>query len=149
MSPISILVEDKQSRSRAALSSVKSKARSILEILGCDDCELSMLLVDDELMARLNEQFRGVQGPTDVLSFPQGPAPFGEIRPVLLGDVVVSTESAQRQADEMGRSLEEEMDLLLTHGILHLLGYDHETSRSDAGKMKVREAEVLNALKSG
>jgi probable rRNA maturation factor len=108
-----------------------------------------MLLVDDELMAQLNERFRGVQGPTDVLSFPQGSTGFEEVRPTLLGDVVVSTESAQRQADEMGLSLEEEMDLLLTHGILHLLGYDHEASLSDAVKMKVKEAEVLNALKGG
>lgn len=118
-----------------------------MEILGCKDCQLSLLLVDDGFIARLNEKFRGVSGPTDVLSFPQGPTQFPGFIPQLLGDLVVSTETAQRQAKHMGHSLSEEMDLLLTHGILHLLGYDHETSRYSARKMRAREAEVLAALK--
>jgi probable rRNA maturation factor len=102
--------------------------------------------VDDEFIARLNREFRGVSGPTDVLSFSQGPAEFGQVGPWLLGDLVISTETAQRQAKGMGHSLREEMDILLTHGILHLLGFEHEASRYKARKMKAREVEVLAAL---
>jgi probable rRNA maturation factor len=145
--PNSILAENKQSRSRVSIRWVKRRADRILEVLGCRDCQLSMVLVDDRLMAELNEKYRDARGPTDVLSFPQGPPEFEEAEYRLLGDLVISTESAERQGEERGHSLKEEMDILITHGILHLLGYDHETTRSEEDKMKAREAEVFETLK--
>ncbi len=76
-------------------------------------------------MARLNRTHRGVEGPTDVLAFPLREGPLGRLTPELLGDVVISVESARRQGRETGTGLQAELALLLVHGILHLLGYDH------------------------
>ncbi len=146
MSPISILAENRQNILRVNLPEIKDKARRILETLGCEGCQLSMLVVDDGFMAQLNEEYRGVEGSTDVLSFPQGEPEFPQVEPRLLGDVVISAEVAKRQAEAAGHSLEKEMDLLLVHGVLHLLGYEHETSALKAREMQAREREVLKAL---
>ncbi|MEU4542937.1 rRNA maturation RNase YbeY [Nonomuraea dietziae] len=96
--------------------------------------ELSILVVDEAVMADLHEKWMGEPGPTDVLSFPMDELrPGGGARgdgdgatdPALLGDVVLCPQVAAKQAETAGHSTEDELDLLLTHGILHLLGYDH------------------------
>ncbi|MBT3256767.1 MAG: rRNA maturation RNase YbeY [Deltaproteobacteria bacterium] len=126
------------------------KAKRALEDLGCLDKELSVLFTDDEHMAALNRQYRDKEGPTDVLSFPMTEDLDGEIapalfEPVMLGDVVVSVETALRDAEELEQSFERTVDRLLIHGILHLLGYDHEKSQVDAMCM-TKEEERLMAL---
>lgn len=116
--------------------------------MDCEEAELSVALVDDEEMARLNARWRGSEGPTDVLAFPMdepGPRPHGAR---LLGDVVISAERAASQAAEAGHSLERELDVLLIHGLLHLLGFDHEGSREEAEAMELKEAELLRAIVS-
>ena len=118
--------------------------------MGCLDKELSVLFTDDEHMAALNRQYRDKEGPTDVLSFPMTEDLDGEIapalfEPVMLGDVVVSVETALRDAEELEQSFERTVDRLLIHGILHLLGYDHEKSQVDAMCM-TKEEERLMAL---
>ena len=90
----------------------------------------------------LNRQYRGKDTPTDVLSFPLA----DEWQPSLLGDVVISFETAARQARRRGHSLHEELQTLLIHGILHLLGYDHEVSRSEAIRMHRKEREIKTIL---
>jgi len=85
--------------------------------------------VDDETIAALNRTYRGVRGPTDVLAFAMTEGPFGASWPDLLGDVVISVETARRQARERAGGLRAELALLLVHGILHLFGYDHDTAR--------------------
>jgi probable rRNA maturation factor len=109
--------------------------------------EVSLVFCDDRAIRRLNRKWRGVDAPTDVLSFPQlteddlqGPV----IRPVLLGDIVLSLESAARQAEEYGHSLEREILYLFTHGLLHLLGYDH-LEEDERQRMRVREEEIMAA----
>lgn len=87
-----------------------------------------MVLVDDAAMAVLNRTYRGLAGSTDVLAFPMIEGRFREVSPDLLGDVVISTETARRQAKAAGSGLREELALLLVHGILHLVGYDHGTT---------------------
>jgi probable rRNA maturation factor len=96
---------------------------------------------DPEIHA-LNRQYRGKNKPTDVLSFPLA----DEWQPFLLGDVVISVETAARQAQRRGHALGEEIQTLLIHGILHLLGYDHEVSRSEAIRMHRKEREVKAVL---
>lgn len=96
-------------------------------------------------MHALNLQYRGKDKPTDVLSFPLA----DEIHPSLLGDVIISVDTASRQAQRRQHSLPEELQILLTHGILHLLGYDHEVSRSEAIRMHRKEREVMNVLRGG
>lgn len=106
---------------------------------------MSVLLTDDEGISVLNGEYRGVSGPTDVLSFSQheGEDEFaGEEN--LLGDVVISVETAKRQAKEQGRAIAAEVDMLLVHGLLHLLGHDHAEPQ-EAEKMFARQAELLSA----
>lgn len=107
-------------------------------------CELSIALVDIEEMTELNGDFRGKEGPTDVLSFEcDDPCALATAdQPVMLGDVIIAPEVAEAQAAEYGHTVEEELNLLLVHGILHLLGYDH-IEDADAEVMQARERVVL------
>ncbi len=90
------------------------------------DMELSVLCVDSDAIAALNTQHMGVAGPTDVLAFPMDmPGETAPGEPAILGDVVLCPDVARRQAPEHGATPEAEVDLLLVHGILHLLGHDH------------------------
>lgn len=99
----------------------------------------------DATIQALNRRYRGEDKPTDVLSFPLADA----LQPFLLGEVIISIETAARQAEQRGRPLREELQVLLIHGILHLLGYDHEVSRRDAIRMQRKEREVRAVLLSG
>jgi rRNA maturation RNase YbeY len=119
--------------------------RRLLAALRRPDAELSVLLVSDGEIHRLNREWRSKDRPTDVLSFPQqggdGAAPAG-----LLGDVVISVDTARRQAAERGVSLRHESERLLIHGLLHLLGYDHERSPAEARRMQRRERLLARRL---
>jgi len=110
--------------------------------------EVSILLTTDEHIHQLNRDYRGKDKPTDVLSFQQWEE--DEIQgepeePVVLGDVVISIETASRQAEEKGWTLDDELSLLVVHGILHLLGYDDETDEG-AEEMRERERAVLGSI---
>ncbi|HEY3374834.1 MAG TPA: rRNA maturation RNase YbeY [Candidatus Aquicultor sp.] len=111
-----------------------------------ENSELSIALVDEQQMQRLNAEYRGKDTPTDVLSFATGeaeetPATMPD-EPYLIGDVVICPAIAAKQAAEYGQTFEQEMALLLVHGILHLLGYDHETDE-DASEMEAHEHDIL------
>ena len=112
------------------------------------DAELSILIVDDQQIARLNQQYLNREGPTNVIAFAMQEGPFSEISPGLLGDVVISVETAHRQAQSAGLEMIDYFDQLLIHGILHLLGYDHEKDKSAAHKMDQKAKEVLTSIKS-
>lgn len=122
---------------------MREDARRMLAALGAD-AELSIALVGDEEMQRLNAAYRGKDRPTDVLSFEMGDDAPGGVR--LLGDVVISLDTAARQAAEHGVGLAEEVRVLLAHGLLHLLGYDHERSRPEARRMFARQRALLRRL---
>jgi probable rRNA maturation factor len=130
------------------LPGLTDHAEQLLGLVGMGESELSLMLCDDETIRSLNAQWRGKDSPTDVLSFPQeealSPGQFAQ-PPPLLGDVVISFETAARQAAELGHSLEHELRALLVHGLLHLLGYDHEPPH-DPAPMRAREIELLGAL---
>lgn len=121
-------------------------AERILSALGYNDTELSILIVDDEEMARLNRQYRQVDSTTDVLSFPMWEGEFGDICPEILGDLVISAPTAQVMSEEYGCSLSTVLDVLLIHGILHLIGYDHEESETEARSMDAKTLELLRIL---
>jgi len=123
---------------------LKAAAQRILEILDRDGAELSIALVGNEEIQELNAQYRAKDEPTDVLSFPiDETLPDGRL---LLGDVVISVEKAATQAKERRRDLDQELQSLLIHGILHNLGYDHERSPEDEKVMKAMERKVARAL---
>lgn len=138
-----------QSRERVktilANEKIQKIAKTLLSDLGYADSELSILLTNDEEIALLNEQYRGKSSPTDVLSFSQqeGDGPGGN----LLGDVVISVDTLCRQALELEVSEEEEFLRLLVHGVLHLVGYEHEgVNAEEAEKMFKRQDELIEAL---
>lgn len=120
----------------------KKRLQAVLDALECQNKELSVLFTDDANIRSLNAQYRNIDKSTDVLSFPQHDGNGPEELPPLLGDVVVSAETAGRQAREHGLSFEEELTLLLIHGTLHLLGYDHEKSPAEEKRM-TRETQRL------
>ena len=105
----------------------------IADFLGAGDVEL--VFVNDDEMRKINHEHRGIDKATDVLSFPYEQVPGG-----LMGSVVISTDTASRVASELGHSIECEIALLFLHGVLHILGYDHEI---DNGQMRQKEKEVI------
>lgn len=121
------------------------KANVVLEALDLGASELSLSLVDDAEIRRLNRAYRGKDRPTDVLSFSLREGEFGRVSSAL-GDVVISLETAKRQGREHGLTLGEEVNRLLVHGILHLAGYDHEISFREERRMKRKEREMLRRI---
>jgi probable rRNA maturation factor len=136
---------------------LRSDAAAAMRAAGMARAELSVVLVDDGAIRALNRDFRGIDRPTDVLSFSQleearGPAraPI-EIDPqarVLLGDVVISIDTALAQAARAGIGARQRLAALLVHGMLHLVGYDHERSPAEARRMYSREREIAAAMAS-
>lgn len=106
----------------------------------------SLVLVSDSKIRELNKQWRGKDSSTDVLSFPLDLEPDFEETPFEVGEVIISVETAQRQAEEYGHDLKREIAFLITHGLLHILGFDHET-REDEKEMFGRQKKIL--AKSG
>ncbi len=125
---------------------LRRAAHRLLRGLRLERAELSVLLVSDREMRKLNRDYRGRDRPTDVLAFAQregpGGAPDG-----LLGDVVISVDTARRQAAERRLTLGTEGERLLVHGLLHLLGYDHERSAAEARRMQRRERTLVGWLR--
>ena len=115
-------------------------------------CEVSITFTDNEGIRKLNRKFRGLNRATDVLSFPlfdyEGNSeepPINELKG-MLGDIVISLERAEKQADEFGHSFEREVAFLTVHSMLHLLGYDHETGEEDELDMRRRQTEIVEQL---
>ena len=135
-----------QDRIEINLRRVKKAAEAILKGLGFSDAELSIVVVDDGEMARLNSQYRRVHTTTDVLAFPMLEGEFGDIQPQLLGDVVISAPTAETMSRCHHCSLSAVLDLLLVHGILHLVGYDHELGEGESLRMKNKTLELLEVL---
>lgn len=124
---------------------IKELVGSILEKLSLTGVEVSITLTDDQTIRNINREWRGKDKPTDVLSFPQDDSIGYRYR--VLGDVVISLPYARRQAEEIGLTYREEVLRLLVHGILHLLGYDHERSQEDERVMFALQEEIINHLK--
>ena len=141
-----IQVSVNQSRIEINPQLLEEKAERILSALGYTDVELSILIVDDREMADMNRQYRHIDSTTDVLSFPMWEGEFGDVCMDLLGDVVISAPTAQHMAMEHDRPLSAILDLLLVHGILHLVGYDHERGEEAAREMETRSMDLLHLL---
>ncbi len=143
---------NRQRAARLARPPLEAFLRRVKHELGLEEAGLTVRLVSDAEIARMNETFRKKKGPTDVLSFPM----MARRRPVrlrrgsrtvrageYLGDLAISPATAQRYAKKNGRKLSSELQVLILHGVLHLLGYDHETDR---GKMDRIEQKLRKRL---
>ncbi len=111
--------------------------------LALPDAEISILLVDDARIQDLNQRYLGRDKPTNVLAFSMREGEFSTLHPNLLGDLVISVEMAKRQSRKSGFSPMEMIYLLMIHGILHLIGYEHEGSKREARKMALKQKELF------
>ena len=144
-----ILIKNRQRRIKVSLERLEGLARKALQALGLTDAELSILLVNDIQMQEMNRLYRNKDKTTDVLAFSMRDGQYPDINPAILGDIVISLPTAGRQAKEKGHGIYEEIAVLLIHGILHLIGYDHTRGRKENLRMRKKERELLNSCKQG
>jgi probable rRNA maturation factor len=145
MENLRILIDNRQEE-RLATAPLYKKTEQILNALGCDDHELSIVITDDAQVRELNRTYRGKDEPTNVLSFPMQEGEFSDITPGLLGDVVISLDTTEAEAIAAGISTDERISQLLVHGILHLFGFDHELGENQAREMEEKSLELLRRI---
>jgi probable rRNA maturation factor len=120
-------------------------AQKILANLGLLEAELSLLLVNDVKIRELNRRYLRRDKPTNVLAFPMREGEFSSLHPHLLGDLVISVETAKRQSRRSGFDHMQMVTLLMIHGILHLIGYEHVGSRKGAREMAIKQKELFQS----
>jgi probable rRNA maturation factor len=121
-----VLIDSRQKLVKLDRAALRRDVRKILELLGSGERELSLLFVDDEGIRKINRDYLRRDRPTNVIAFSLAEGDFGDVNPGVLGDVVVSVETAAREARAAGIAIEDAILYLILHGILHLAGYDHE-----------------------
>lgn len=144
---MSVLLSNEVQTTDFDTSIFETTAERLLLLCGQEDKELSILLVDDTRMTEINGQYRKKFKPTNVLSFPLQEEEPDAFSHNMLGDIVISLDTAAREAQEEKITFNERLTFLLIHGLLHLLGYDHERSEAEAWLMEKKEQELLQALK--
>ncbi|MBI9086663.1 MAG: rRNA maturation RNase YbeY [Desulfobacterales bacterium] len=143
---MAILIDNRHRHLPIPTARIRETAQRILDDLGSPEAELSLVFVDDDEMADLNNRYRGRSGPTNVLAFAMGDGQFSDLQPDLLGDVVISVDTVRREAARDGIRPETHLVRMLVHGILHLSGYDHEVSEAEADRMEDKTEALLAAL---
>lgn len=145
MSNIKVDIKNKQKIFKPNIDKIKEITRFILEKEGCKETEVSILLTEDDGIRQLNKRYRNTDEATDVLAFYQQKNKKEALRSNLLGDVVISTETAKRQAKEYNQPLLKEFYLYLIHGLLHLLNYKDETPQ-DYQDIKEKQEQLLKEV---
>lgn len=139
-----VRIENRQARQKIDLPKLERVAQRILSVLACPEAMLSVVLVDDAEIRELNRRYLNRDRTTNVISFPMQEGEASGVNPLLLGDVVISVDTACRDAAEAGATAESELYFLLLHGILHLTGYNHEhVGEEEARRMEARESEIF------
>ena len=142
-----IQIENRQRRHKILKRSLRKIAQRILDVSGYPEAELSILILDNPRIQEVNREYLQRDRPTNVISFAMQEGEGAGLLPLVLGDVVISAERAATDAAEAGIPFEHELWFLLVHGVLHLLGYDHERgSAEDAELMEARETEIFTQL---
>jgi len=142
-----IQIENNQNKIKINKRHIRSTVTKLFKILGCLNKELSLLFCNDEVIQQLNKQYLNKDNPTNVLSFSLQEGECGRVNPHILGDVVISVETAQRDAIKGGLTFEREINFLIIHGLLHLLGYNHEkATKAEICKMRRKEKELFESL---
>ena len=145
-----IQIENKQTKIKIERRKIRSTVLKLLKIMDCANKELSISFVDDNTIKQLNNHYLQRDHSTNVLSFSLQEGEYGNVNPHILGDIVISTETAQRDAAKGDLSLSEEIDFLIIHGLLHLLGFNHKnTTKAQTTKMQMKERELFGILNSG
>lgn len=142
-----IQIANKQKKIKIDKIKIRRTILKLLKFLDCADKEVSLSFVSDETIQQLNNQYRNNNKPTDVLSFSLQEGEFGNINPDILGDIVISADTAMADAAKNGLSPEQEINFLIIHGLLHLLGYEHEnTSKEEKKKMQAKQRKLFSLL---
>jgi probable rRNA maturation factor len=145
---MSISIQNRQKSHSIDTGRMRRSLKRLLRELNCKDSEISILLVDDHQIREINKTYLKRDCPTNVISFSMQEGSFGHIHPEILGDVILSAETAARDALTGHLDLMDEVDFLLIHGLLHLLGFNHENTDADeAERMKKREQELFFMLR--
>jgi len=145
---VRIQIETRQRQQKILKRPLRKIAQKILSVSGYPDAELSILILDNDGIQEINREYLQRDRPTNVISFAMQEGEGSGLTPLLLGDVVISAQRAAEDAAEADIPFEHELVFLLLHGILHLLGYDHERgTEAQAQKMEAREQEIFNLLK--
>jgi len=148
---MAIRIINRQKKIKLNLKRIRHSLVNILRELECSERELNILFTDDPGIQVMNHQYLGKDKPTNVISFSGNDGVFHESENIL-GDIVISVETALKDGIKGGLSIDHEIDYLMIHGILHLLGYDHVTTRIEARRMAAKERElfyILNGFKVG
>jgi probable rRNA maturation factor len=143
---MTLAIQNRQRTVAIHTATIKRHVQRAMIYLGCADRELSVVFGSDRLLHALNRDYRQQDHPTNVLAFPQAEICANTPISALLGDVIVSVPIAARQACHLQQSLEERVTFLIIHGLLHLLGYDHDQSLPERRRMEALEAEVMQYL---
>ncbi len=144
---MTLRIADRQKSIRIDKRKIRRQTNRLLQLIGCADKELSLTFVDDPAIQTINREYLGKDRPTNVISFSLQEGEYGNINPTLLGDVVISAETALRDAQAGRYRMDEEILFLIIHGVLHLTGYNHEnTTQANALKMRRKEKELFRLL---
>jgi probable rRNA maturation factor len=145
---MNIHIENRQKAVKLDLRRIRRVVCKLKKVLCCSDQEISLLFVDNKQIRELNRQYLNRDHPTNVISFSLREGDCGHVNPHLLGDIVISVERALQDAASGDLPLDDEIDFLLIHGMLHLLGYNHEgIDENEAIKMRGKEDAVFFLLK--
>ncbi|AAR35660.2 rRNA maturation RNase YbeY [Geobacter sulfurreducens] len=145
-----VAITNRQKRHPIGTRRLRKVAETILGALGYPDSELSVVITGDLGIRRVNRDYLGKDRPTNVISFAMGEGDFGDLNPDVLGDVIISADTAAREAEEAGIAFWSRLCFLLLHGTLHITGYDHERSgEAEARRMEAKEREIFALLENG
>ena len=148
---LTVYFDNTQDKHKVGFSLKRLVRRAVLATLDFENitgrAEVSVTFTDNEGIRALNAEHRGIDRPTDVLSFPLFEEGMGGTR--MLGDIVLSLEKCEAQAEEFGHSFRRECAFLTVHSTLHLLGYDHETGEEDEKDMRERQSKIVTAMGLG
>ena len=141
---MSISIQNRQKLLTVDVGRLRRSLKRLLKELGSKDSEVSLLLVDDDQIREFNKNYLQRDRPTNVISFAMTEGAFGDVHPEILGDIILSVETAARDAMACDIDFMDEVEFLLIHGLLHLVGYNHENVESkEANKMKKLERELF------
>jgi probable rRNA maturation factor len=143
-----ILIENRQNKQKILMRRIRKSLKQLLIRLNCLQKELSVVFVDDDEIRNINKAYLNRDYPTNVIAFAMMEGEFKDVNPSVLGDIIISSETAHRDALNDDIEFLDEIEFLLIHGLLHLLGYDHENNSVDeAQKMKRLSNELFFELK--
>ena len=146
---MSIAIQNQQKKVKIDLRQIRQFVRKLLRLVGCEAKEISLLFVDDKEIQEVNRRYLERNCPTNVISFAFSEGEFSSINPGILGDIVISVDTALRDAENVNLPLSDELHFLIIHGLLHILGYNHENDNPDEIEVMQKKEQELFFLLHG